>query len=113
MLSVQLLKCFLSIKLASVAHDSSCAVGQVLLKEMCRKLSFLQVDDERVAEELFREQAGSSASQKTDRGGSVDRDDRWGDIYEDMPMKRKIALYDYDPTELSQDVDSRTFIQNW
>ena len=67
---------------------------------------FLQVDDERVAEELFREQAGSSASQKTDRGGSVDRDDRWGDIYEDMPMKRKIALYDYDPTELSPNVDS-------
>jgi hypothetical protein len=66
----------------------------------------LQVDDERVAEELFREQAGSSASQKTDRGGSVDCDDRWGDIYEDMPMKRKIAIYDFDPTELSPNVDS-------
>ena len=24
-------------------------------------------------------------------------DDRWGDIYEDMPAKRKLALYDYDP----------------
>ena len=92
MQSVQLLKRFLSIKLASVAHDSSCAVCRALLKEMCRKLSFLQVDDERVAEELFREQAGSSASQKTDRGGSVDCDDRWRDIYEDIPMKRKIAL---------------------
>jgi len=72
----------------------------------CNMVSEVQVDDERVAEELFREQAGSSASQKTDRGGSVDRDDRWGDIYEDMPMKRKIALYDYDPTELSPNVDS-------
>jgi len=36
----------------------------------------------------------------------VERDDRWADIYEDMPMKRKIALYDYDPTELSPNVDS-------
>ena len=41
-------------------------------------LFFLQVDDERVAEELFREQAGSAASQKTDRGSSSERDtDRW------------------------------------
>ena len=67
----------------------------------------MQVDDERVAEELFREQAGSAASQKTDRGSSSERDtDRWADIYEDMPMKRKIALYDYDPIELSPNVDS-------
>ena len=29
--------------------------------------------------------------------GSVLDDDRWGDIYEDMPAKRKLALYDYDP----------------
>lgn len=65
------------------------------------------MDDERVAEELFREQAGSSASSKTtDRAASVEREERWGDIYEDMPMKRKIALYDYDPTELSPNVDS-------
>ena len=55
---------------------------------------------------MFREQAGSSASHKTDRGSSVERDDRWADIYEDMPVKRKIALYDYDPTELSPNVDS-------
>ena len=60
-----------------------------------------------MAEELFREQAGSAASQKTDRGSSSERDtDRWADIYEDMPMKRKIALYDYDPIELSPNVDS-------
>ena len=36
----------------------------------------------------------------------MERDDRWGDIYEDMPMRRKIALYDYDPCELSPNVDS-------
>ena len=33
-------------------------------------------------------------------------DERWGDIYEDMPMKQKLALYDYDPHELSPNVDS-------
>ena len=74
-----------------------------------------QVDDERVAEELFREEAGgaggaaastaSSAAAK-ERGASGEREERWGDIYEDSPMKRKIALYDYDPTELSPNVDS-------
>merc|ERR1719186_716458 len=63
-----------------------------------------QVDDERVAEELFREQATSSASNhKSERGDSAER---WGDIYEDMPAKRKLALYDYEPSELSPNVDS-------
>ena len=57
----------------------------------------LQVDDERVAEELFREQAGSAASAKEsprssserEEGGQLarDRSDRWADIYEDMPVR--------------------------
>lgn len=32
--------------------------------------------------------------------------DRWGDIYQNMPVKRMIALYDYDPQELSPNVDA-------
>lgn len=32
--------------------------------------------------------------------------DRWGDIYASMPVKRMIALYDYDPQELSPNVDA-------
>ncbi|XP_050317259.1 RIMS-binding protein 2 isoform X10 [Bactrocera neohumeralis] len=32
--------------------------------------------------------------------------DRWGDIYANMPVKRMIALYDYDPQELSPNVDA-------
>lgn len=36
---------------------------------------------------------------------SNDRD-RWGDIYANMPVKRMVALYDYDPQELSPNVDS-------
>ena len=36
------------------------------------------------------------------------RDDilfRWGDIYANTPTKKMIALYDYDPMELSPNVD--------
>ncbi len=87
------------------------------------------MDDERVAEELFREQAGHQSAPSTTTtapsttkitpsaaatttaaaaavattGGELDR---WADIYEDMPMRRKMALYDYDPRELSPNVDS-------
>lgn len=61
----------------------------------------IQVDDASVAEELFREQAGSANSARNDKTS-----DRWGDIYEDMPLRRKMALYDYDPRELSPNVDS-------
>lgn len=40
--------------------------------------------------------------------------DRWGDIYANMPVKRMIALYDYDPQELSPNVDAevRFFLLN-
>ena len=50
-----------------------------------------------MAEELFREQAGSAASAKEsprssserEEGGQLSRDrsDRWADIYEDMPVR--------------------------
>lgn len=36
---------------------------------------------------------------------SISRD-RWADIYANMPVKRMIALYDYDPQELSPNVDA-------
>ncbi|XP_060532977.1 RIMS-binding protein 2 isoform X3 [Cylas formicarius] len=32
--------------------------------------------------------------------------DRWADTYANMPVKRMIALYDYDPQELSPNVDA-------
>ena len=32
--------------------------------------------------------------------------DRWGDIYASMPVRKMIALYDYDPHELSPNVDA-------
>lgn len=75
----------------------------------CNMVSEVQVDDERVAEELFKEQSTIGNKVKVTTSGSSTSslvDDRWGDIYEDMPAKRKLALYDYDPVELSPNVDA-------
>ena len=38
-------------------------------------------------------------------GGTGPRD-RWGDIYANAPVKKMIALYDYDPQDLSPNVDA-------
>ncbi len=38
--------------------------------------------------------------------GSAGPRDRWGDIYANAPVKKMIALYDYDPQELSPNVDA-------
>lgn len=46
---------------------------------------------------------GQVGTQQSARG--IGRD-RWGDIYTNMPVKRMIALYDYDPQELSPNVDA-------
>lgn len=75
----------------------------------CNMVSEVQVDDDRVAEELFKEQSTAAAGNKvkvTTSSSTSLVDDRWGDIYEDMPAKRKLALYDYDPVELSPNVDA-------
>lgn len=37
--------------------------------------------------------------------------ERWGDIYCNMPVKRMIALYDYDPQELSPNVDAEVCVK--
>ena len=44
---------------------------------------------------------GGANTRETNRGR-----DRWGDIYANMPVKKMIALYDYDPQELSPNVDA-------
>lgn len=74
----------------------------------CNMVSEVQVDDERVAMELLKE----SESGRRRRDGSVGRragqhqGDRWGDIYANMTVRKMVALYDYDPQELSPNVDS-------
>ena len=40
------------------------------------------------------------------RGG-----DRWGDIYAGASVKKMIALYDYDPMELSPNVDMEVSVK--
>ena len=65
------------------------------------------MDDDRVAQELLKESEGG----RRRRAGSVGRrgghaGDRWGDIYANMPVRKMIAMYDYDPQELSPNVDS-------
>ena len=61
-------------------------------------MSEVQVDDERVARELLKD------DQRNRGRGGLQRD-RWGDIYANTPTKKMIALYDYDPMELSPNVD--------
>ena len=80
-------------------------------------VSEVQVDDDRAAHEILKDSEGSRGRRN---GPPPPRDDhryppdserrhagdREGDIYRDMPCKKMIALYDYDPTELSPNVDS-------
>ena len=66
----------------------------------CNMVSEVQVDDERVARELLKDD-----QRMRGRGGWGGRGDRWGDIYAGAANKKMIALYDYDPMELSPNVD--------
>jgi len=52
---------------------------------------------------------GQGAPQQSMRNVSRDR---WGDIYANMPVKRMIALYDYDPQELSPNVDAEVSLSS-
>ena len=71
----------------------------------------LKVDDDRVAQELMKETDGGTMGRRRrdgslGRGGRGHQGDRWGDIYASMPVKKMVAIYDYDPQELSPNVDS-------
>ena len=63
-----------------------------------------------MAQELLKE--SDMGSRRKPRDGSLGRrmaphgDDRWGDIYANTPVRKMIAMYDYDPQELSPNVDS-------
>ncbi|XP_037076766.1 LOW QUALITY PROTEIN: RIMS-binding protein 2-like [Pollicipes pollicipes] len=79
----------------------------------CNMVSEVQVDDEHTAHEMLREddrtgrQTGRPRASGEGRGGrSRGQEDRWGDIYSSTPVRRMVALYDYDPQELSPNVDA-------
>ncbi|XP_048505254.1 uncharacterized protein LOC105684376 isoform X2 [Athalia rosae] len=58
-----------------------------------------------MVEELKDQGQGQGVvNRRTALGGG--QGDRWGDIYANMPVKKMIALYDYDPQELSPNVDA-------
>lgn len=66
-----------------------------------------EVTDQGVLDQIGQSSATSrpqgAGPQQSMRGVSRDR---WGDIYSNMPVKRLVALYDYDPQELSPNVDA-------
>lgn len=39
--------------------------------------------------------------------------DRWTDAYANQPVRRMVALYDYDPQELSPNVDADVSLQKY
>lgn len=61
-----------------------------------------------MVQELDESQIGAQGGPGTSGAQSVRgiSRDRWGDIYANMPVKRMVALYDYDPQELSPNVDA-------
>ncbi|XP_043216673.1 peripheral-type benzodiazepine receptor-associated protein 1-like isoform X3 [Amphibalanus amphitrite] len=80
----------------------------------CNMVSEVQVDDERLAQELLKEEDRPTARGRSGGGGGgggggrprSGQEDRWGDIYSSTPVRRMVALYDYDPQELSPNVDA-------
>ncbi|CAL4059253.1 unnamed protein product [Meganyctiphanes norvegica] len=72
----------------------------------CNMVSEVQVDDDRVAQELLKESDAGRRKRDGSIGRRVHQGDRWGDIYANMPVRKMIAMYDYDPQELSPNVDS-------
>lgn len=60
-----------------------------------------------MVEELKNPPPGAQGPGQPGRRG---QNDRWGDIYTNMPVRKMIALYDYDPQVLSPNVDAEVII---
>lgn len=54
--------------------------------------------------EELKDQNQGGQGQPNRRGPTSN--ERWGDIYASMPMKKMVALYDYNPQELSPNPDA-------
>lgn len=55
---------------------------------------------------MVEEVKNPSGAQGQGQTGRRGQNDRWGDIYTNMPLRRMVALYDYDPQVLSPNVDA-------
>ena len=62
-------------------------------------VSEVQVEDERMLQDIFKEDRRGTGGRGGGYGGPGGRE-RWGDIYANTPVKKMIALYDYDPQEV-------------
>lgn len=58
-----------------------------------------------MVEEVKDQNQMGDTQEQPGRRGRVSNE-RWGDIYATMPVKKMVALYDYDPQELSPNVDA-------
>lgn len=73
-----------------------------------------EIDDNQITSQGLNSNVGGTRNHSSVNGlqqsmRNISRD-RWGDIYCNMPVKRMIALYDYDPQELSPNVDAEVCI---
>jgi len=71
----------------------------------CNMVSEVQVEDERMLQDIFKEDRRGLGGRGGGGYGGPGGRERWGDIYANTPVKKMIALYDYDPQELSPNVD--------
>ena len=65
-------------------------------------VSEVQVEDERMLQDIFKEDRRGMRGTGPGGGyGGPGGRERWGDIYANTPVKKMIALYDYDPHEVT------------
>ena len=63
-------------------------------------VSEVQVEDERMLQDIFKEDRRGLGGRGGGGYGGPGGRERWGDIYANTPVKKMIALYDYDPQEV-------------
>ena len=71
-------------------------------------VSEVQVEDERMLQDIFKEDRRGMRGTGPGGGyGGPGGRERWGDIYANTPVKKMIALYDYDPHEVTPKIRQR------
>ena len=76
-------------------------------------VSEVQVEDERMLQDIFKEDRRGMRGTGPGGGyGGPGGRERWGDIYANTPVKKMIALYDYDPHEVLSNKASENIKHN-
>ena len=74
-------------------------------------VSEVQVEDERMLQDIFKEDRRGLGGRGGGGYGGPGGRERWGDIYANTPVKKMIALYDYDPQEVCKWVFFFSFLR--